>query len=219
MQISDRIADGASSVVTCAKREGNLFHEASDAKTLASWGVDYWKYDACGEDNLQAYAKFTVMRDALNHTGRPIVYSFEPHGSSGYCPVIWPSLTGNSWRTGSDIRSGYGSVMGALAKANAWANVGGAGGWNDADSESSKPQATLTSLPSTPCSYPVCRVSLTSVILCSLGGRESWANRARGPEPLCSVSSLFVPIPSALCHRFSTRAAHTVLTSLCTGGV
>ncbi len=48
-----------------------------DAQTLASWGVDYLKYDACGEDNLQAFAKFQVMRDALNATGRRIVYSSE----------------------------------------------------------------------------------------------------------------------------------------------
>ena len=128
-------SDGASSVVTCAKREGNLYHEHQDAQTLAEWGVDYWKYDACGEDNLQAFAKFTVMRDALNRTGRPMVYSFEPHGSASYNPVAWPALTGNSWRTGHDIGDGYGSVMGSLAKANAWANVGGPGGFNDADSE------------------------------------------------------------------------------------
>jgi hypothetical protein len=75
------------------------------------------------------------MRDALNRTGRPIVYSFEPHGSNGYSPVTWPAFTGNSWRTGHDISDSYGSVMGSLAKANAWANVGAPGGFNDADSE------------------------------------------------------------------------------------
>ena len=26
--------------------------------------ADYFKYDACGEDNVQAFAKFQVMRDA-----------------------------------------------------------------------------------------------------------------------------------------------------------
>ena len=124
---------GAASEVTCAKREGNLYHEMIDAQTLADWGVDYFKYDACGEDNLQAYAKFQVMRDALNATGRAIVYSFEPHGSSPYDPVVWPRQTGNSWRTGHDIRAGFGAILAAAHEANAWAHAGGPGGWPDAD--------------------------------------------------------------------------------------
>ena len=124
---------GASSVVTCAKREGNLFHEEQDAQTLADWGVDYWKYDACGEDNLHAYAKFTVMRDALNRTGRPMVYSYEPDDHLPM-PVEWVAFTGNSWRIASDISSGWGSVMGTLMKANKWAN----GEWIMCESEISR---------------------------------------------------------------------------------
>src|SRR5580698_8986853 len=33
---------------TCAKYEGSLGHEAQDAHTYASWGIDYLKYDLCG---------------------------------------------------------------------------------------------------------------------------------------------------------------------------
>ena len=32
---------------TCARYAGSLGHEEIDAKTFASWGVDYLKYDNC----------------------------------------------------------------------------------------------------------------------------------------------------------------------------
>ncbi len=82
---------------------GSLGHEEQDAKTYASWGVDYLKYDLCGyipevmqkqapnDDAAQqhimetAYAK---MGKALRATGRPIVYvcvsmDGTPFGSGG----------------------------------------------------------------------------------------------------------------------------------------
>ena len=33
-----------------------------------------FRYDNCGEVNLNSYGKFSTMRDALNATGRPILY-------------------------------------------------------------------------------------------------------------------------------------------------
>ena len=45
------------------------------------------KYDDCGEVDIQSYAKFSAMRDALNATGRSIVFSFEPHTTS---IIEWP---------------------------------------------------------------------------------------------------------------------------------
>ncbi|CAJ0913065.1 10754_t:CDS:2, partial [Entrophospora sp. SA101] len=47
---------------TCAKRPGSLLHEDIDAELYAKWKVDYLKYD-------------NWMHDALNITGRPILYS------------------------------------------------------------------------------------------------------------------------------------------------
>ncbi|WP_020667630.1 glycoside hydrolase family 27 protein [Amycolatopsis nigrescens] len=69
---------------TCAQRNnaypgetGSGGHEHADARTFASWGVDYLKYDWCSpagtlDDQIRG---FTTMRDALAATGRPIVYS------------------------------------------------------------------------------------------------------------------------------------------------
>lgn len=121
---------GAAGQTTCAGRAGGLYHEQEDAQLYADWGVDYLKYDDCGEVNLQSYAKFQAMRNALNKTGRPMVYSYEPHVT---VPISWPTYIGNAWRTGHDIGSKYESMFSDLTINNAWANVGGPGSWNDAD--------------------------------------------------------------------------------------
>ncbi|CAJ0834245.1 15173_t:CDS:2 [Entrophospora sp. SA101] len=73
---------------TCAKRPGSLLHEDIDAELYAKWKVDYLKYD-------------NWMHDALNITGRPILYSICSWGKED--PWIWGSDIGNSWRTTSDI--------------------------------------------------------------------------------------------------------------------
>ncbi len=58
-------------------------HEAQDARTFASWGVDYLKYDWCRNtaDLGDQVRKFTAMRDALRATGRHIVYSINPNSA------------------------------------------------------------------------------------------------------------------------------------------
>ena len=60
---------------------GSKGHEAQDARSFASWGVDYLKYDWCSGAGTrdEQIARFTVMRDAVRATGRPIVYSINPN--------------------------------------------------------------------------------------------------------------------------------------------
>lgn len=61
---------------TCLKRPGSDSHEALDARTWASWGVDYLKEDSCGgTTHGTVWEQYERMRDALNATGRPIYYS------------------------------------------------------------------------------------------------------------------------------------------------
>jgi len=121
---------GAAGETTCAGRAGGLYHEGLDAQTYADWGATYLKYDNCGQVNMNSYAKFSAMRDALNRTGKRILFSFEPHLTT---PIEWPRYVGNAWRTGHDIGSHYGSMFSELVIGNSWANVGGVGGWNDDD--------------------------------------------------------------------------------------
>jgi alpha-galactosidase len=69
---------GDSGILTCGFRPGSWGYEERDARTLASWGVDYWKYDNCGGFQAMSNApqeRFAVMRDALERSGREIFYS------------------------------------------------------------------------------------------------------------------------------------------------
>jgi alpha-galactosidase len=121
---------GAAGQTTCAGRAGGLYHEYIDAQTYADWGALYLKYDDCGQNNINSYAKFSAMRDGLNRTGIPIVFSYEPHLTK---PIAWTSTVGNLWRTGHDIGSQYGSMFSELVIGNSWASLGGPGHWNDDD--------------------------------------------------------------------------------------
>jgi alpha-galactosidase len=64
-------------------RIGGAGHEEADARTFATWGVDYLKYDWCRLDaSHNAQVKyFAAMRDALRASGRHIVYSINPNSS------------------------------------------------------------------------------------------------------------------------------------------
>ncbi len=90
--------------LTCQKRPGGLGHEYQDARTYASWGVDYLKYDWCntlpGQDARASYAN---IRQALDASGRPIVLSICEWGKAQ--PWLWgKDVGGNLWRTTGDIQ-------------------------------------------------------------------------------------------------------------------
>ena len=90
---------------TCEGWPGSYGYEKEDASDYAAWGVDYLKYDYCGFEKVtpnkgpQHY--YTVMRDALNVTGRPILYSLCNWGVGS--PHLWGHGVGHSWRTGRDV--------------------------------------------------------------------------------------------------------------------
>lgn len=87
---------------TCAGYPGSIGHEKQDAAQFARWGVDYLKYDNCGDYEGETYLqRYTAMRDALAHSGRPIVYSICEWGNKA--PWQWAQSVGNLWRTTQDI--------------------------------------------------------------------------------------------------------------------
>ena len=90
---------------TCAGLPGGRGHEYQDAKTYASWGVDYLKYDWCNHGTANAEETYKTMRDALHSTGRPIVFSICEWGNNE--PWIWGSQIGHLWRTTGDIADCY----------------------------------------------------------------------------------------------------------------
>jgi alpha-galactosidase len=116
---------------------GSLGHEAQDAKTFASWGADYLKYDLC----LGMLSSFAVMRDALRATGRPIVYSINPGNGTGCpptgavtstCGLDLPQ-TANLWRIGFDINASWSSITGLIDQDAPLSPYAGPGHWNDPD--------------------------------------------------------------------------------------
>jgi alpha-galactosidase len=120
---------------TCAGYPGSLGHEAQDAQTFASWGVDYLKYDNCnnaGSTTVQQYIqRYTAMRDALAATGRPIVYSLCEWGVNQ--PWTWAAGVGNLWRTTGDINDSFGSMLSNFEQNVDLYPYAHPGAWNDPD--------------------------------------------------------------------------------------
>ena len=117
---------------TCVGRPGSQGYEAIDAKTYASWGVDYVKEDSCNatSDHNASFAQYGKMRDALNATGRPIYFDL-CGWSSWYAPV--GKTLGNAWRVGYDVNNWGGVMNNALSVDKNLAQYAGPGGWNDID--------------------------------------------------------------------------------------
>ena len=122
---------------TCAGYPGSLGHEQVDARTFADWGVDYLKYDNCntpaGTADTQAeyVQRYSVMRDALAATGRPIVYSICEWGQQQ--PWTWAGAVGNLWRTTGDISDNWNSLKSIVNQNAPLAQYAGPGAWNDPD--------------------------------------------------------------------------------------
>ncbi|KAI8583120.1 hypothetical protein K450DRAFT_277607 [Umbelopsis ramanniana AG] len=142
--------------LTCGGHIASLGYEETDAKTWAKWGMDYLKYDNCynqgqsGTPKL-SYDRYKAMSDALNNTGRPILYSLCNWGEDG--PWNFASTIANSWRMSGDIYDNFNradpacpcetydcllpgfrcSVMNIINKAVAVGQKARSGGWNDLD--------------------------------------------------------------------------------------
>jgi len=122
---------------TCAGYPGSYGHEAQDAKTFASWGIDYLKYDNCGAppgtaDTRQQYiARYKRMADALEATGRDIVYAICEWGR--FEPWTWAGGLGHLWRTTVDIKDTWLRVASIFHSTVPLAEHAGPGAWNDPD--------------------------------------------------------------------------------------
>lgn len=85
MQISRPCIHPIRAGCVCAGSRG---YEAEDAQSFASWDVDFLKYDNCwAPPSDWVVDRYTAMRDALNATGRPILYSMCDWGVGD--PWLW----------------------------------------------------------------------------------------------------------------------------------
>ncbi len=121
---------------TCAGYPGSYGHEEQDAKTFASWGIDYLKYDWCSAGMIykdeQMQPVYQKMGAALQSTGRPIVFSLCQYGLDAV--EKWGGqVGGNLWRTTGDIRDEWSSMIGNVEKQVPTAPYAGPGHWNDPD--------------------------------------------------------------------------------------
>lgn len=90
---------------TCGGYPGSWGHEFQDARTWASWGVDYLKYDWCDHGDANAKDAYARMSAALRAAGRPVVFSLCEWGQNK--PWEWAEPIGHLWRTTGDIYDSY----------------------------------------------------------------------------------------------------------------
>ncbi|KAJ1456012.1 glycoside hydrolase superfamily [Pelagophyceae sp. CCMP2097] len=117
---------------TCAFRPGSRGREAQHAAQFAGWGVDYLKYDSCFSPNLRrkgALEDYAKMRDALNATGRDVLFSacgwnswYAPHGAD----------LAHAWRISADCDE-WANVYVAIRTNERLTKYASAGAFNDPD--------------------------------------------------------------------------------------
>ena len=125
---------------TCGGYTASYQHEAQDARTWASWGVDYVKYDWCsyadvveknpGRDTLQK--PYKLMRESLDACGRDIVFSLCQYGMGD----VWTwggEVGGNLWRTTGDINDSWQSMSEIGFGQDKCSPHAAPGRWNDPD--------------------------------------------------------------------------------------
>ncbi len=124
---------------TCQGRPGGRGYEFQDARQYAAWGVDYLKYDWCSHSTQDGESSYALMSEALQKTGRPIVFSLCEWGSNR--PWLWAKNIGNLWRTTGDIEDKWSNqkrgeslgVVQILDMQDSIASYAGPGHWNDPD--------------------------------------------------------------------------------------
>jgi alpha-galactosidase len=123
---------------TCAGRPGSRGHEFQDARQYAAWGVDYLKYDWCNVGTQDAHASYATMREALDASGRDIVFSMCEWGTAK--PWLWGNGIGNLWRTTGDIMDKWdgkekwsNGMLVILDLQDGLEAFSGPGHWNDPD--------------------------------------------------------------------------------------
>ncbi len=121
---------------TCGGFEGSYQHEDQDARTYAGWGIDFLKYDMCSArkmfTNEEWPGVYKKMGDALQKSGRPIVYSIS-HGDNQRI-WTWAAWSGaNMWRIGTDINPNPQVIEHFAFLEGGLERFAGPGHWNDPD--------------------------------------------------------------------------------------
>jgi len=102
----------------------------SCARLWASWGVDYIKVD----DLSRPYhlAEVEMVRSAIDHSGRSIVFSTSP-GETPVSEAAHIMSHANLWRVSDDFWDNWRSLDHEFTLAARWNKFAGPGHWPDAD--------------------------------------------------------------------------------------
>jgi len=137
---------GCAGTQTCAGYPGSWGKERQDAQLLASWGIDFWKHDACftpcqnGQwpqtcwtPAVSTRAWMETMRDALVAVKgtKNIMYNLCQWGRDSVW--TWGNSVGNSWRIEGDNWQDWDSVQRIGSTAGRVSQYAGPGGFNDLD--------------------------------------------------------------------------------------
>ena len=120
-------------VRTCADYPSSYDHEYTDAKTFASWGVDFLKYDFCNfPDSGHCKNRYQTMSMALKASGREILFSACNWGQQD--PWRWMgSIGAHMYRSTGDIMDNYTSFTDIFKSQIEHFCMSGAGCFNDMD--------------------------------------------------------------------------------------
>ena len=127
--------------LNCAQTSaGSYGYYKQDAAMFASWGVDYVKLDWCsipyrfypGLSRRQVSQLLAgQMAQALASTRRPMVYDVNDWADTN--PGSWARGLAHMWRTASDSRDAYSSLLFNFTHTVGLYQSAGPGGWNDPD--------------------------------------------------------------------------------------
>jgi hypothetical protein len=95
---------------------------------MASWDLDFVKVD----DLAGHYPEIAAIRKAIDKSGRPIVLSISPGGSTPARGAEIASLA-NQWRISGDFWDNWPALFAQFARMNDWTPYRAPGHWPDAD--------------------------------------------------------------------------------------
>jgi alpha-galactosidase len=118
---------------TCAGYPASFDHEYQDARSFASWGVDFLKYDFCYFPSFaNCQHRYLTMAQALRATGRDILFSACNWGVQE--PWNWMRSVGaHMYRSTGDIVDNFASTSHIMQSQMGNFNANASGCFNDMD--------------------------------------------------------------------------------------
>ncbi|MGQ9801860.1 MAG: glycoside hydrolase family 27 protein [Candidatus Saccharicenans sp.] len=121
---------------TCSQgMPGTRGHEIEDMQKFAEWRCDYLKIDWCNTEGQDIVQTYTLLAEAQQTAGRPIVHSLCSWGVGE--PWKWAATLAHLWRTTGDIcepgRADWNTALEIVFTNEKLHEYAGPAHWNDPD--------------------------------------------------------------------------------------